>query len=62
MKTDHVRSGGAATAPTETPVKAGTTEKDYIFSGWNKAFDSVTETSKFIRNSPRPRNSTISRS
>ncbi|MFR6641008.1 MAG: hypothetical protein ACLUSP_06515 [Christensenellales bacterium] len=22
MKTDHVRSGSAATAPTETPVKA----------------------------------------
>lgn len=43
MKTDHVRSGGAATAPTETPVKAGTTEKDYMFSGWDKAFDNVTE-------------------
>ena len=42
MKTDHVRSGGAATAPTETPVKAGTTEKDYMFSGWDKAFDNVT--------------------
>ena len=42
MKTDHVRSGSAATAPTETPVKAGTTEKDYLFSGWDKTFDNVT--------------------
>ena len=42
MKTDHVRSGSAATAPTETPVKAGTTEKDYSFSGWDKTFDNVT--------------------
>lgn len=43
MKTDHVKSGTAATAPTTTPTKTGTADKDYTFSGWDKTFTNVTE-------------------
>lgn len=43
MKTDHVKSGTAATAPTTTPTKTGTEDRDYTFSGWDKTFTNVTE-------------------
>lgn len=43
MKTDHVRSGGAATAPTETPTKPSDVQYDYAFSGWDKSLSGITE-------------------
>ena len=42
LKTEYVKSGTGATAP-ETPVKASDVQYNYIFAGWDKAFDSVTE-------------------
>ncbi len=38
LKTETVYTGGAATAPTETP-----TRENHEFIGWDKKFDSVTE-------------------
>ena len=42
MKVETVKEGESATPPTETPVKNPTDKYEYVFSGWDSDYSSVT--------------------
>ncbi|MBE5944142.1 MAG: LPXTG cell wall anchor domain-containing protein [Lachnospiraceae bacterium] len=43
MKTETVVEGNSATPPTATPTKTATTKYTYTFSGWDTAYDKITQ-------------------